>query len=473
MTSTPTTLPELDSAADVLGFAQARRRDADHAEADVFGAAATWAEQHPAESITEAAAWAGPVFTEQPLALAGPGAPLVAEFCLPELAAVLGMSPDSGRLLVAHAVETKHRLPRLWRRVMTGEVPVWRARRVAEQTLALSLEAAGFVDAQVAGFAHSIGPAATERLVAEAVARFMPAVAAEQAARLADGRHVTFHHGDPGRAGVGGTTFMDAELDAADAHDLDAALSQEAAVLKAAGCDKSLDVRRAMAAGHLARHQLALDLAAAPDAHAAEQRGRRPKARQVVLYVHLSQAAIAGGGPDCLHLGRLENGRRLITADQVRGWCADADTQVTVRPVIDLEELVHVEAYEVPERLAEQARLRDHTCVFPWCSRPSRTADCDHVVPHQRGGPTCSCNLAPLCRRHHRTKTHATWSYTVLGPGTYLWSSPHGYQYLRDHTGTRDVTTVRPTAPPGPMHRDDSSAEPPDRCAPAADPPER
>ncbi len=24
--------------------------------------------------------------------------------------------------------------------------------------------------------------------------------------------------------------------------------------------------------------------------------------------------------------------------------------------------------------------------------------------------------------------------------GRYLWTSPHGYQYLRDHTGTLDVT---------------------------------
>lgn len=166
-------------------------------------------------------------------------------------------------------------------------------RRVAEQTIALSWEAAAFVDAHVTGFAHKIGPAATERLVAEAVARFMPAKAAEEAARLADGRHVTFHHGDPGRAGVGGTTFMDAGLDAADAFDLDAALAQEAAVLKAAGCEESLDVRRAMAAGQIARHQLALDLAGTEGEAASAESGVpasvRPKPRQVVLYVHLAQ----------------------------------------------------------------------------------------------------------------------------------------------------------------------------------------
>ena len=31
----------------------------------------------------------------------------------------------------------------------------------------------------------------------------------------------------------------------------------------------------------------------------------------------------------------------------------------------------------------------------------------------------------------------------MIEPGTYLWTSPHGYQYLRDHTGTTDVTRGR------------------------------
>ncbi len=121
-----------------------------------------------------------------------------------------------------------------------------------------------------------------------------------------------------------------------------------------------------------------------------------------------------------------------------------------VKPVIDLADHVHVESYETPDRLTEQVGLRDATCVFPWCSRPARSCDSDHVIPHARGGPTCSENLAPLCRRHHRLKTHTAWTYTALEPGTYLWSSPHGYQFLRDHTGTLDVSRDRPRPPADP-----------------------
>ena len=130
---------------------------------------------------------------------------------------------------------------------------------------------------------------------------------------------------------------------------------------------------------------------------------------------------------------------------------------ITVKPVIDLAEHLQVDAYEIPDRLREQSVLRDGTCVFPWCFRPARSCDIDHPVPYDDGGPTASDNAAPLCRRHHRLKTHSLWTYTVLDPGTYLWSSPHGYQFLRDHTGTLDVSRsgvafrvrcrLRPTPP--------------------------
>ena len=87
-------------------------------------------------------------------------------------------------------------------------------------------------------------------------------------------------------------------------------------------------------------------------------------------------------------------------------------------------------------------------CV-PWCTRPAEGCDLDHVIPYSEGGTTSSDNIANLCRRHHRLKTHHSgWGYTVLEPGTYLWHSPHGYQFLRDHRGTTDVTRDRAAHPP-------------------------
>ena len=160
----------------------------------------------------------------------------------------------------------------------------------------------------------------------------------------------------------------------------------------------------------------------------------------MVLHVHLEQAAVLGAGG----LARLQETRGPVTAAQVREWCANPDTQITVQPVLDLADHLHVGSYEASARLKLQTRLRDGTCAFPFCFRPAEACDCEHRVPadpdRADGGPTCSCNLAPCCRRHHRAKTTGGWTYLTVEPGVYLWRSPLGYQFLRDHTGTLDVT---------------------------------
>ena len=242
------------------------------------------------------------------------------------------------------------------------------------------------MDAQVAPFAHRIGIAALERLIAEAIARFMPDKAAEDAEKAADGRHFTIDHQ---QVSFGGTSQITGELDLADALDLDTAVAKGAQRAAGAGIDglprrTPLDRRRAD------RPQPARPR---PHRRDATQRrshhpsGHGPKPRQVVLHVHLSETAITGTS-DGLELARVENQRRILTADQIRTWCANPDTEVIVKPVIDLNEHIHVEGYEVPDRLREQVTLRDHTCVFPWCTRSARKIDADHVIPYAEGGTT-------------------------------------------------------------------------------------
>ena len=433
---------ETDTRGGVLAAARAARQAEVAAAADQLRWATEWAAMHSVDSLYDAA---GEVFGETVVPIAGPGAPLVGEFCVAELAAALGMPTDHGRWLLGESLELKHRLRRLWKRVMSLDLPAWRARRIARATMHLSVEAADFVDRQIAPVAHRVGPVVLDRLIDEAIARFMPDTAADQAARAADGRRFVVDHR---QVSFAGTSKVYGELDLADALDLDAAVTARAAHLAQLGSPLDLDARRAAAVGELARADLTLDLTT--------EDGREPAApvrgtRQTVLYLHLSHEALTGGA-DGLVVGRVENTGGatgvLVTADQIRDWCGQPFTRLVVKPVLDLEGHVHVGSYEVPDRLAEQVDLRDGGCVFPWCTRPARTCDHDHVVPHADGGQTCECNLAPLCRRHHRLKTHATgWTYTVLDPGTYLWSSPHGYRFLRDHTGTQDITHDPPPPP--------------------------
>jgi hypothetical protein len=430
-------------------------REVEHAEAArQLILAAAWADMHPPESIHDAAAFttAG---CEHEEPIAGEGCPLVAEFCIAELGTVLGVSTTGAKKLIGQALELRHRLPRLWAQVQAGAVPAWKARAVAETTIhsspALTREAAGFVDSQVAAVAGRVGPAQLERLVAEAIKRFDLA-AADPAADPEDGylhvdpRHVSIDTQDVHYAG---TVHVEADVDLADGLDLDRALAHGAAVRKALGSTESLDVRRAKALGDLARTQTAFDLAGA-----GADPQHLPAAREVVVHAHFD-AGFSGEATVFGPTGRLEEGQRLVLLEQVKSWCADSRTKVTIKPVIDLNTQLATDAYAVPDRIREQVVLRDRTCVFPWCTRPARRADVDHVIPHDpdaeaegrpQPGPTQSDNLACLCRFHHRLKTHSAWRYVMVASGIFEWTSPHGYRYRRDHDGT---TALDPDGPPG------------------------
>ncbi|NYE38420.1 hypothetical protein F4692_003568 [Nocardioides cavernae] len=445
------------SAAGLLAAIRAARDVENAAAARQLDLAARWADLHPPKSIHSAASFSVPGCEhEEPIA--GPGTPLVAEFCVAELGAVLGVSTTSAKRLVGHALELRHRLPRLWTGVQSGAVPAWRARSVAETTIhsspPLTVEAAAFVDSQVAAVAGRVGPAQLDRLVAEAIQRYDLADAdptddPEDGWQHVDPRHATLHNEDVHYAG---TMRFEAELDIADALDLDRALAHGAATMKALGSEASLDVRRSAALGDLARTQTSLDLntneggRVAREERAGVSRPDLPHAREVVLHAHFN-ASPTPDGPILDATGRLEEGQRLILLDHVKDWCTDTRTKVTIRPVIDLNTELTTPAYEPTTRIREAVILRDKTCVFPWCTRSARRCDLDHVTPYDAGGPTSTSNLAPLCRTHHRLKTHSSWHYETTAPGTYDWTSPHGHRFRRDRTGTRALADDPPDIP--------------------------
>jgi hypothetical protein len=115
------------------------------------------------------------------------------EFAIPEFAAALGWTHDSGKAYLGDAIETRYRLPRLWEQVVAGRVPVWKARRVAQHTLTLSVEEAGFVDRHVAAVAGKIGPVQLDRLIEEARVRFDPEQAEQRRRDAAERRHLDVH----------------------------------------------------------------------------------------------------------------------------------------------------------------------------------------------------------------------------------------------------------------------------------------
>ncbi|CUR55202.1 putative HNH endonuclease [metagenome] len=417
---------DLPAPDEVLARVRGSRQVADQAEVDVLLGAAQWADLHPTlpggegalgDALLPDLEWDAPA----------------------EFAATLGMSSSAGTRLIHHALELRHRLPRLWSRLLDGQVQVWRARRIAERTVGQPAEVAAHVDQTLAGIAHRVGAITLDRVIDEALLRLDPEEHEIAQLEALDSRYATLHETSINHTGIAEMTLR---AEWKDLKDFDDALAEVAAALvprlDAEGITESLDVRRAMAIGVLADPQAALDLlqgavgSPAPGA-------KRPR-RQTTLVVHLTDSAILGGNA----VGRVQasqGGTRPVLESQIRDWCARTDTQLRVQPVIDLNDHVHVQQYEVPDRLRTRSDLFHQTCMFPWCTRPARSCDSDHVIAHAAGGATCDCNLAPLCRRHHRLKTKTGWRYRRIESGVFLWTSPHGYQFLRDHAGTHDTST--------------------------------
>jgi hypothetical protein len=440
---------------DAAAHVQTQRR----AEIDLFRTIVAWADANTVEDL-EGAATIRDSYVDTGLPLAGDGAPLVSEFALLELCARLERSVDSGRDHVGKVVECGWRLPKIRDAVYAGLIPVWKALRVAELTRMLSAEAASFVDRNLAFALPGCTWTQVERLVQEAIDRYDPATAEERRRETADHRRVDIPTHDP----VDGVVHLSGVLDTADAIDLDTALTRRAKVLGQLGCDEPLQVRRSIALGEMARTDLTLDLEIT-DPQTGETTRTIP-GRKIELHVHLTEAAITGtstGAGPISNVGRLGNTGTPVTAEQIRHWCGLTGGTVIVKPVIDLKDCVPVDSYEIPDRLRARVELRDHTCRAPYCNRKAERCDLDHAVPHGKGGPTCPCNLVPLCRTHHRCKTFGYWSYTILKPGTYLWTGHHGQQWLVDHTGTH---------PLDPPRSPDPAPEPPDGADPDPTEPE-
>jgi hypothetical protein len=332
-------------------------------------------------------------------------------------------------------------VPESWAALRAGGVPAFRARRVAQATRTLTPEAAAYVDAEVAPCLHVLGVKALDAVVETALWRHDLARAIEEARGALDRRGVSIDLDTPAA-----TVEVSASLDRADAVELERAVAHLAHQLLLGGSAETHDVRRSQALGLLARGEAPVTLpdlgphdpSEDSDDYVDEHSDVRPppaqaRRRQVVLHVHLSAAALGVG------LGELEGHPGPVSVDQVRAWCAapGTTTHVSIRPVIDLDSAMSATSYEVPEAMAEHVRLRDRSCVFPYCGRDARSCDLDHIEPWDDGGTTTTDNVAALCRRHHRLKTHgAGCSYRMLHPGTYLWTTPHGQRVLRDPSGT-------------------------------------
>ena len=148
---------------------------------------------------------------------------------------------------------------------------------------------------------------------------------------------------------------------------------------------------------------------------------RNPKTRWCVTALHPDGTAAAHA---------CANGQHCWSADQqaaaflrtlnltltpvIRGPCDHAQAQCAYRPSRSLRHLVNA---------------RNTRCTAPGCGRPAARCDLDHTTPWHLGGLTCPCNVAPLCRHHHRSKQAEGWWLDQPEPGVLKWRAPSGRSF--------------------------------------------
>jgi hypothetical protein len=153
---------------------------------------------------------------------------------------------------------------------------------------------------------------------------------------------------------------------------------------------------------------------------------------------------LAGYGPVAAGLAR------QIAAEAARDHPSTTTWQCVITDgehgsVLGLGRPIRTPRHDPPPRLAALVRATWPTCVFPGCTLPATRCDLDHRIRYP-DGPTCACNLQPLCRGHHRLRTIGLIKVRLLPPG----EDPHVPPGTLEWTTRAGLTYRRPPALPVP-----------------------
>ncbi len=452
------------------------------AEARELVLAAAWADLHPTQALAPRPVLPG---MERPRRFGGHGTPEAGEFAAAELAVLTGRSLTSASTLIADALDLRHRHPQLWAGLQAGQVRAWQARKIAARTRAtgLTLTQATYVDHAATPYLGSLSWGRFLDLLEARIITADPTAAEARRTEAELDRFVT-----TGQSNDHGLKTLIAKATAGEIIYLVAVIDRIAEILLTHGDTSPVGVRRSKALGLLARPHQALTLLETRPAvsrrslrsllnhrnrwlrrakrQRSPSRNHRTRAPEVSrrslrsLLNHRMLLNYPGRCSTCtspatalltrVGVARMED-VGPITAGQAAEFLGHC--HVTLKPVLDLESDMPVDAYEVPDRLRDQLRLRAPASVFPWSPSRSRRMDIDHTIPWrstQAPRPpddpqTRIGNLGFLTRSEHRIKTHAPgWQHRQPQPGTHTWRTPHGYHLTVDTTGTHRVSP--PTA---------------------------
>ncbi len=402
---------------DLVRDAEVQAREADRRKLRL---ARHWAERHIVTEVLEAAHWTDADLRDMEETIGGEGTPLIAAVAVEPFATALGVSSRAAMQLLSDSLDLPYRLPRIQDGVEELRIAPWRARRIANLTHGLSQEAAAYVDQRLAPIADSCGVVKIDKLVAEAIAKFDTVEQAETAdeAQAAWGIRLDHYTGSV----WAGTSRME--------------IIGDTPTLKqfydfvCATAHQQLDPDRPADEQPSLEHRKIAALSVIADGAGGTSVTK--------TYLHLDANSLADLPDPLAKVGQVEK-LGPLSVRTLQHWLGTS--RFTLQPVLDLARTDAVDQHDPPAWMRELVILRDRTCVFACCDKDARDCDLDHIeafVEMDDGGPpgqTRPDNLAPLCRRHHRAKTHFGWSYVRNKDGTYTWTSPHGKRYTVDTRG--------------------------------------
>jgi hypothetical protein len=339
-----------------------------------------------------------------------------------DIAVVLNISPMAAHRRISHARALHGRLIAARDAMHAGRLSPIQALALVEETAAVDDDTARLVAKQTLQRAGELTPGRFRTLVRRAVIAADPAGAAERHHRARAGRAVVQWAEPDGMSvllarlpaehatAVWRSLTTLADTWARDSHN-DRDTDRHGNGGGGGGGDgRTLDQRRADA----------LVALVTGTAQTPETPGRAAVAVRIDLATALG---LADNPVDLPGYGPLPPaiGRALAQDSDWQRWI----TEPTTGDLLDLGRA----RYRPTQRLREFIQARDEHCRFPGCTTPATRTDLDHRIPHSDGGPTTRHNLTPLCRRHHRLKTHTRWTYQRHDDNTVEWTDPRGKRW--------------------------------------------
>jgi hypothetical protein len=333
--------------------------------------------------------------------------PVEVEFVSVEIATALKLTRRAADSQLGFALELRERIPRVWELLDSGVIDVPRARIIVDGTDHLDADTARGVVDRIVDRAPNLTTGQLAARIRRLCIQTDPDEAKTRYQNAVEERRIVSQADVDGTASLFGLKL---------APDRVAGVTRRINKI-ARGLNRSNDPRTI----DQIRADVFLDLLSGVDLNVSGQRAVVDIVVDLETLTGLSETPgeILGYGP--------------VIADIARQVAQEQDNAEWRWTVVDRETNQVIGNGITTRRpcAAQKRRVRTRyrTCVFPGCRMPATDCDIDHTVAYQDGGPTTDCNLAPLCRYHHRAKHQAPWKPLRLPSGDHQFTSPLGHIY--------------------------------------------